>query len=85
MSLTKSITAVAVLQMVGRGLLSLDTRVAEVIPEYAQRGKHRVTIHHLLTHTGGIRRRRWWHDELDGRPGAGADRGVPGTEAQPVM
>ena len=53
MSVSKSLSAVAVLQMVDRGLLSLDTRVAEVIPEYAQRGKQRITIHHLLTHTAG--------------------------------
>ena len=53
MSVSKSLSAVAVLQLVDRGLLSLDTRVAEVIPEYAQRGKQRVTIHQLLTHTAG--------------------------------
>jgi CubicO group peptidase (beta-lactamase class C family) len=47
MSLTKSITALAVLQMVDRGFLSLDTRIADVIPEYAQRGKQRVTVYHL--------------------------------------
>jgi|HubBroStandDraft_6_1064221.scaffolds.fasta_scaffold09930_7 CubicO group peptidase (beta-lactamase class C family) len=53
MSVTKSMTALVVLQMVDRGLISLDTRVAEVIPEYGQRGKERVTVWHLLTHTGG--------------------------------
>jgi CubicO group peptidase (beta-lactamase class C family) len=53
MSATKSITAVAVLGLVERGVLSLDTRVADIIPEYAQRGKQRVTVYHLLTHTGG--------------------------------
>lgn len=53
MSVTKSFTAAAVLQFVDRGLLSLDTRIADVLPEYAQRGKQRVTVHHLLTHTGG--------------------------------
>jgi CubicO group peptidase (beta-lactamase class C family) len=53
MSLTKSITAVAVLQLIERGLLSFDTRISDVIPEYAQRGKQRVTVYQLLTHTGG--------------------------------
>ncbi|MEV7393282.1 serine hydrolase domain-containing protein [Streptomyces sp. NPDC091215] len=53
MSVTKSITAVATLKMIETGLLSLDTRVADVIPEYAARGKQRVTIRHLLTHTAG--------------------------------
>ncbi|MBV6760420.1 serine hydrolase domain-containing protein [Rhodococcus opacus] len=53
MSVTKSFTAVAVLQLIERGQLSLDTRVAEIIPEYAQRGKQHITVYHLLTHTAG--------------------------------
>jgi CubicO group peptidase (beta-lactamase class C family) len=51
----KPITAVAVAQLVERGLLAWDTRVAEVIPQFASRGKESVTIRHLLTHTGGLR------------------------------
>jgi CubicO group peptidase (beta-lactamase class C family) len=54
MSTTKSFTAVAVLQLIERGQLSFDTRVAEVIPEFAQRGKERIAVSHLLTHTAGI-------------------------------
>lgn len=54
MSTTKSMTAAAVLQLVDRGLLRLDTRIAEIIPEFAFRGKQRITVRHLLTHTGGF-------------------------------
>ena len=51
----KPITAVAIAQLVERGALTWDTRVAEVIPEFAAHGKTAVTLHHLLTHTGGLR------------------------------
>jgi CubicO group peptidase (beta-lactamase class C family) len=54
MSMTKAITAVAALQAIDQGLLSFQTRVAELIPEFAQKGKARVTVYHLLTHTGGV-------------------------------
>jgi len=51
----KPVTAVAIAQLVERGALAWDTRVAEVIPEFAACGKDAVTIRHLLTHTGGLR------------------------------
>ena len=52
-SVSKSLTAAAVLKLIDRGVISFDTRVADVIPEFAVRGKQRVTIYHLLTHTAG--------------------------------
>ncbi len=55
LSAAKPLTAVAVLQLVERGLLDLDTRVGDVIPEFAARGKHAITTRYLLTHTGGFR------------------------------
>jgi CubicO group peptidase (beta-lactamase class C family) len=51
----KPITAVAIAQLVERGLLAWDTRVAEVVPEFAIYGKDAVVIRHLLTHTAGLR------------------------------
>ncbi|MAE94236.1 MAG: serine hydrolase [Deltaproteobacteria bacterium] len=53
-SVTKAFTAIAVLQCVDRGDLQLHTRVAEVIPEFGVKGKQRVTIAQLLTHTAGL-------------------------------
>ncbi|GIW75975.1 MAG: serine hydrolase [Phycisphaerae bacterium] len=55
MSAGKPVTAVAVMQLVQRGLLDLETRVSRLIPEFAQNGKQSITIFHLLTHTGGFR------------------------------
>jgi CubicO group peptidase (beta-lactamase class C family) len=43
-----------VLSRIERGELALTTRVADVIPEFAVRGKANVTVTHLLTHTGGL-------------------------------
>jgi len=53
-SITKTFTALAVLQCIDRGRLMLTTPVAEVIPEFAAKGKHRVTVAQLLTHQSGL-------------------------------
>jgi len=53
-SLTKQFTAVAILQLVDRGMLSLDDGAAKYLPDLpASFGG--VTLRHLLTHTSGIR------------------------------
>jgi CubicO group peptidase (beta-lactamase class C family) len=56
MSSIKPITAVAIAQMWERGKLDLDDAVARHIPEFGTNGKERVTIRHVLTHTGGFPR-----------------------------
>lgn len=54
MSISKVMTAVALLRCVERGEVSLLSRVAQFIPEFAARGKERVTVGQLLTHTAGL-------------------------------
>jgi CubicO group peptidase (beta-lactamase class C family) len=56
MSLAKQITNVLALSLVEKGLLRLHTPVADVIPEFAQFGKQRVNLYHLMTHTSGVLR-----------------------------
>ena len=51
----KPVTAVAIALLWQRGLLDLDDLVTRFIPEFAQHGKERITIRHLLTHTAGFR------------------------------
>lgn len=52
--MTKMFTAVAILSLVEAGELALDDTVLEHIPDYANTAlASKVTIHHLLTHTGG--------------------------------
>ncbi len=53
-SITKPVTAAAVLLLAERGRLTLEDRVADVLPEFAQEGKADVRIRHLLTHTSGL-------------------------------
>ncbi len=55
LSSTKPVVAVALARLWERGLLELDDPVARYVPEFAAQGKERITLRHLLTHTGGIR------------------------------
>src|SRR5262249_50261962 len=54
-SLTKPITATAIMCLVEDGLLGLNRPVAEYLPEFVGEGKQAVMVHHLLTHTSGLR------------------------------
>jgi CubicO group peptidase (beta-lactamase class C family) len=67
-SLSKSVTAVAVLQLVEAGLLDLDDPVQQVLPEFttADAAGSAITIRHLLNHTSGLSDR--------GYSGLGAER-----------
>jgi CubicO group peptidase (beta-lactamase class C family) len=58
-SLTKSFTSVAVGLVIADGLLSLDDRVMDVLPDHvpadiSEQGR-RITVHHLLSMTSGHR------------------------------
>jgi CubicO group peptidase (beta-lactamase class C family) len=55
LSAGKPVTAIAIAQQVQRGTLAVDDPVARHLPEFAPHGKERITIRHLLTHTGGFR------------------------------
>ena len=55
MSAVKPVAAVAIAQLRERGLLDWDDRVARFVPEFGVNGKERITVRHLLTHTGGFR------------------------------
>jgi D-alanyl-D-alanine carboxypeptidase len=52
-SLTKTITAVAVLQLVGRGGVALDHELDRFVPDTPYRGRS-ITVRQLLSHTSGI-------------------------------
>ena len=53
-SLTKQFTAVAVLMLQERGALSVQDPVCNYLPQCPP-GWQPITVHHLLTHTSGIR------------------------------
>ena len=54
-SLTKPITATLAMILVEDGLLGLNRPVSWYIPEFVGEGKDSVMVHHLLTHTSGLR------------------------------
>jgi CubicO group peptidase (beta-lactamase class C family) len=66
-SVTKALSGALAWLLIGDGTLAPDTRVAEVVPEFAGNGKQDVTVEHLLTHTAGFPRAPM-------RPEEGADR-----------
>ncbi|WP_215762601.1 serine hydrolase [Acetobacter sp. P1H12_c] len=65
-SLTKPmITALAVMQLVEKGLVDVDAPVARYLPQFAAGGKGQITVRLLLTHFSGLqpdlpRAPDWW-------------------------
>jgi CubicO group peptidase (beta-lactamase class C family) len=53
-SVTKTFTAAAAMRLVDEGKLSLDARVADVLPWYRKDTGSKVTVRQLLDHTSGI-------------------------------
>jgi CubicO group peptidase (beta-lactamase class C family) len=53
-SATKGMAATAVLVAEARGLFNLDEPVACYWPEFAQNGKEKITVRHLLSHQSGL-------------------------------
>ncbi len=53
-SCTKATGGIAVWQLLEEGLLSLDERVVDIIPEFGTHGKEAVTVRHLVTFTAGF-------------------------------
>jgi CubicO group peptidase (beta-lactamase class C family) len=54
MSIAKQFTVALVLACIERGDFALTTHVADLIPDFARRGKGEVTVAHVLTHTAGL-------------------------------
>jgi CubicO group peptidase (beta-lactamase class C family) len=53
-SITKPLTATAIMLLVERGEVALEDKVAAYVPKFGQNGKGTVQIRHLLTHTSGL-------------------------------
>jgi CubicO group peptidase (beta-lactamase class C family) len=53
-SITKQFTATSILMLAEKGKLNLDDEITTFIPDYPTNG-HKITVHHLLTHTSGIK------------------------------
>lgn len=55
LSLTKQFTAAAILKLEEKGILNLDHTIDNYLDE-VPKDKKRITLHHLLTHTSGLKR-----------------------------
>jgi CubicO group peptidase (beta-lactamase class C family) len=53
-SVTKAITVVLVLRAIERGEFSLATPITDLVPEFCGRGREKITVFHLLTHSSGL-------------------------------
>ncbi|MCF7761497.1 MAG: beta-lactamase family protein, partial [Cephaloticoccus sp.] len=53
-SVTKGLVATVVHRLVERGLLTYETCIAAVWPEFGVKGKEGITVGHVLRHTAGI-------------------------------
>src|SRR5262245_14119511 len=60
-STTKTMTALCALVLADRGELDLDAPVAKYWPEFAEAGKARVQVRHLLSHSAGL---AGWNEKL---------------------
>ena len=53
-STTKTVTNLAALMLVDRGQLDPYSPVAKYWPEFAENGKERIEVRHILSHTSGV-------------------------------
>jgi len=64
-STTKGVASTLLHILVDRGLLDYDDRVADHWPEFAQAGKHRITVRQVLAHQSGLYHIRQMVDRAD--------------------
>jgi CubicO group peptidase (beta-lactamase class C family) len=67
-SMTKPMTAIAIMQLVQEGKVRLDGKVADYLPWYSSESGGRISVEQLLNHTSGIRQ-----DIAFDEPSPGAD------------
>jgi CubicO group peptidase (beta-lactamase class C family) len=53
-SATKAITSAAAWILIQEGNLSIDERVADIVPGFGENGKDRITVEQVLTHVSGF-------------------------------
>ena len=53
-SASKAVTAMLIHKLDEEGLVRLDDRVVDYIPDFARHGKEKITLRHLLAHRAGL-------------------------------
>jgi len=64
-STTKGVASTLLHIMVDRGLIDYDDRVADYWPKFAQAGKERITVRHVMAHQSGLYHIRQMIDRAD--------------------
>ena len=64
-STTKGVVSTALHLLADRGQIDYDAPVAAYWPQFAQHGKERVTVRHVLTHSAGLHRMRTLVDHAE--------------------
>jgi CubicO group peptidase (beta-lactamase class C family) len=67
-SMTKPMTAIAIMQLVQEGKVRLDGKISDYLPYYPTEAGARITVEQLLNHTSGLRQ-----DIAFDNPSPGAD------------
>jgi len=67
-SMTKAMTAIAIMQLVQEGRVRLDAKISDYLPFYPSETGERISVEQLLNHTSGIRQDIGFGD--DPSPGA---------------
>ncbi len=53
-SISKPMTAIAILQLYEKGIIDIDLPIQNYLPEFPKKEQGDITIRHLLTHTSGV-------------------------------
>lgn len=83
-SITKPMTAAAVMTLVDSGKLSLDDHVTKFFPQFKGDGREEITLRHCLTHTGGLPD-MLANDEMLRQDHAGLDKFLAGALKAPLL
>jgi CubicO group peptidase (beta-lactamase class C family) len=73
-SSTKTVAAFAILMLHDRGQLSVDDPVSKHWPEFAEDGKEKILVRHLMSHTSGV---SGWDEKMTAKETADLSRSVP--------
>src|SRR5690606_15271939 len=60
-SISKTVTASAIMLLAEEGKVAINVPVQDYIPEFIGENKDKVLLHHLLTHTSGIAEDYIWN------------------------
>ncbi len=53
-SVGRTVVASVLWKLIGEGVVGVDERIADIIPEFGANGKEAVTLEHVLTHSAGF-------------------------------